>query len=1093
MSKRASPAKISRPRLFDVVPRERLFELLDGNRDRPLMWIASPPGSGKTTLVASYLETRGIPTIWYQIDASDADPAMLFHYLSQAAQVLREADSPALPRFVPEHLADLPAFARLYFRALYERLPGGAVVVLDNYQEAPEGAPLHEIVEQCVAETAPEHSVVCISRQEAPGPFVRFAASGAMVFIGWDHLRLNLDEVKEVSARRGVTDGRLTQALHQQSQGWAAGVTLMLERLGHLDGPPGELPSDCRESVFNYFASLVFDRAPESTRHVLLSVAFLPQVTPALARELSGRPDAALVLEDLYRRRMFTDRRSGPEPVYQFHALFRDFLKARASEAFQSQQLGELLVRTAGALEAAGSLDAAVELCVAAKEWAQAVRLVLAEARTLLNRGQRQTLRQWIERFPGELLAGHPRLLYWLGRTQLQISPSEGVRVLERALELFRHSDDREGHVECLIELLSGSFLGFHALDALDRWLDELLAELERVPTFTSEEVELRVWAVLSMTLFHVRPWHPLTVPAYHRVEELLPRCADPSVRLTAAMHALVVSGLCGDFARGDRIAAESEPLAARQTASPAEAAWWFAQVGWLRLVEARYEEALDCLDKGSRIAESNGLRSVMRQIILWRFTVQWRIGEWSAASAALAEVEAMPRSSQPMLEATLLLFKARRAHYRGQPEEAASLAMESQKAAMLTKSRIEEVVFCLSNADVLLEARRTADADALVTHARKLIERASVYRCFWTLAVFMRARCDQLDSNHAAVLENLKEALACARKDNGRYYLRFADYAMRPLFKLALEERVEVDLVRDVIRMFRLKPPQDAPESWPWPVRIVTLGRFEVQVNGQPVEFSRKLPRKTLLLLKSIVAHGGRNVPEQTLCDSLWGDEDGDAAANALAITVVRLRRLLGTTEAIIQQGGRISLNPELCWVDVWHFERLVTGNAPLGALLSVYGGALLPEEEGEPWSVAARERLRGKFIDALSRHGATLEQQGDLQGAVQCYLRGIDADPIVEAFHQGLMRCYERMGRRTEALSAYRRLKQTLSVVLGVPPSEPTQQLFQDMLQRQVADGSLGGGEPATTIEESGAAVNRSGAGNVVRRLPVRRKQAR
>jgi len=42
-------------------------------------------------------------------------------------------------------------------------------------------------------------------------------------------------------------------------------------------------------------------------------------------------------------------------------------------------------------------------------------------------------------------------------------------------------------------------------------------------------------------------------------------------------------------------------------------------------------------------------------------------------------------------------------------------------------------------------------------------------------------------------------------------------------------------------------------------------------------------------------LAYGGRDVPEQTLCDALWSDEEGDAAANALAITVVRLRKLLG------------------------------------------------------------------------------------------------------------------------------------------------------------------------------------------------------
>jgi ATP/maltotriose-dependent transcriptional regulator MalT/DNA-binding SARP family transcriptional activator len=1093
MSKRASPAKISRPRLFDVVPRERLFGLLDDNRGRPLVWIAAPPGAGKTALVASYLEARGFPAIWYQLDASDADPAALFHYLSLAAQGWREVEKLPLPRFIPENPSDLPSFARLYFRAYFGQLPKGTVLVLDNYQEVADDASLHEIVSQCVAEAPAGSSVICVSRVEAPRRFAQHAAHGAMLLVGWDKLQLTLEEVRAISLRRGVDEEWLIQTLYRQSQGWAAGVTLMLERLVHLDAGSKELPSDSHESVFNYFASLILDRAPEATRTVLLSAAFLPQITAALACELSGRTDAAAILDSLYRRRMFVDRRPGTEPLYQFHALFQDFLKARASEAFSPDQLRTLLVRTASVLEATANPDAAMDLWVTAGDWAQATRLTLKEARKLLNSGRRQTLQRWIQLLPPELVAGHPKLLYWLGRTQLQISPSEGVRTLERSLELFRRGDDREGHIECVIELLGGSFLGFHALEALERWLDELLAELELLSTFTSEDVELRVWAIVSMTLFHVRPWHPLTEAAYRRVEELLPRCTDPSVGLAAAMHALVMSGLCGDFARGDRIAHLSESLAARETASPAEAAWWFAQVGWLRLVEARYGEALESLEKGAHIAESNGLRTVMRQIILWRFTVQWRIGEWSAASAALAEVEAMPRPNQPMLEATLNLSRARHAYHQGQFANAADFAMQSYKAAMQTRSRLEEVVFSLCNADVLLQTGRLEDAESLIAQARALIDRVPVYRCFRSAQVFMQARQSSLRGDREATLRGLRESLALARDGNSRYYLRFSDYAMPPLFQLALEESIEVDLVRDIIRTFRLKPPKNAPENWPWPVRIVTLGGFEVQVNGEPIEFSRKLPRKTLLLLKAIVALGGRNVSEEALCDALWGDEEADAALNALAITVVRLRKLLGTNEAVIQQGGRISLNPELCWVDVWHFERLASDNAPMGALLSVYGGAFLPEEEGEPWSVAARERLRGKLIDALSRHGTMLEQQGDVQGALQCYQRGIDADPIVETFHQGLMRCYERMGRRTEALSAYRRLKQTLSVVLGVPPSESTQQLFHDMLQRQVADGSLGGGEPATTIEESGAAVNRSGAGNVVRRLPVRRKQAR
>jgi LuxR family maltose regulon positive regulatory protein len=60
---RASIAKITRPRLTGTVARERLFRLLDLSRERPVIWIAAPGGSGKTTLVASWLDSRKLPVL----------------------------------------------------------------------------------------------------------------------------------------------------------------------------------------------------------------------------------------------------------------------------------------------------------------------------------------------------------------------------------------------------------------------------------------------------------------------------------------------------------------------------------------------------------------------------------------------------------------------------------------------------------------------------------------------------------------------------------------------------------------------------------------------------------------------------------------------------------------------------------------------------------------------------------------------------------------------------------------------------------------------------------------------------------------------
>lgn len=98
--------------------------------------------------------------------------------------------------------------------------------------------------------------------------------------------------------------------------------------------------------------------------------------------------------------------------------------------------------------------------------------------------------------------------------------------------------------------------------------------------------------------------------------------------------------------------------------------------------------------------------------------------------------------------------------------------------------------------------------------------------------------------------------------------------------------------------------------------------------------------------------------------------------------------------------------------------------------------------------------ERLRGKFIHALATYGEKLEARGHMDEAIGLYLRGIDADVVVEAFHRGSMRCYRRCGRLTEAVSAYRRLRQTSSVVLGVAPSAQSEALYQEIILELVAE---------------------------------------
>jgi len=128
-------AKLTRPKLYDALPRPRLFSLLDEAAARPIVWLTAPPGSGKSTLVASYLEARDLPHVWYQADSGDADPATFVHYMRTAAAQIAGKAAASLPLFTPEPQQNLARFARSFFRDFFSVLPNPCVVVFDNFQE----------------------------------------------------------------------------------------------------------------------------------------------------------------------------------------------------------------------------------------------------------------------------------------------------------------------------------------------------------------------------------------------------------------------------------------------------------------------------------------------------------------------------------------------------------------------------------------------------------------------------------------------------------------------------------------------------------------------------------------------------------------------------------------------------------------------------------------------------------------------------------------------------------------------------------------------------------------------------------------------
>ena len=79
----------------------------------------------------------------------------------------------------------------------------------------------------------------------------------------------------------------------------------------------------------------------------------------------------------------------------------------------------------------------------------------------------------------------------------------------------------------------------------------------------------------------------------------------------------------------------------------------------------------------------------------------------------------------------------------------------------------------------------------------------------------------------------------------------------------------------------------------------------------------------------------------------------------------------------------------------------------------------------------------------------GAALERAGDWTTAIDVYRRGLEADNLAESIYRGLMRALAATGDHAEALTAYRRCRELLSIVLGLKPSLETERLYREIAQ--------------------------------------------
>ena len=1051
-------AKLTAPQPNRAWPRRRLFERLDAaRRDGSIVWIAAPAGSGKTTLVASYLQARRLPAAWYRIDAADADAASFFHYLAQTSAPGKRRGADALPAFTAEYLGGLAVFARNWFRRFFARMRGVTLLVLDDYHQLPADSPVHVALREGFAEVPPGVSVIVTSRGEPPPLLTRLRTLESFTLLDREALRLSADECIAVARQRlagDVPGEAVLRSLHERTQGWVAGLVLMLER-----GPASALTEAAQLAdplVFDYFAGELLAQTEPRLQRFLVLTALLPRFTVASAAALTGQDNAAALLAELDRRNFFIARHagSGQGDAWEYHPLFREFLLERGRRQLDPDELARARSEAAGLLAAEGDAQASIALLREAGDWRRLVSQVLEQAPALLRSGRFQTLAEWILDIPQPLRAGTPWLDYFLGLCRLPYDPAQARELLSSAYTGFRAAGHAVGEYLSWAGVVDTFVYAWSDFVPSDPWIDEFDALRARHPDFPSREGEVRAVAAIFAILMYRRPQHPELPGWTRRLDALVAQDdVDPALRMTAATHLLLYyEWWTGNLARADELVRRIEPFASARTVGPFVRLAWEGILAISHWMNADNAAALAAVKRGLALADETGAHVWDFMLVAQGAVAAATSGDAGQARDFLARLRARQPGQRRLDAIQYHFFSFQEAMRRD--DRAAMLAHGHAGLASAVEAGVAwgEVYARPALAQALFLAGDEAGARRELERATQVASAIGCSNAFYYMHE-LEVQFAEARGERPAQLASIARMFQVMREQGFSNSAWWRDDAMARCCRVALEHSIETGFVRALIRRRGLRPdgPAARLEQWPWPVRLRTLGEFAIELDGEPLRFAGKVQKRPLALLKALVAFGCTGVPEPQLAEALWPDAEGDDAHNAFVTTLQRLRKLLGQRDALLLQEGRLSLNPELCWVDTLAFESVGPDGDPAVAddrerALLLYRGAFLAQEDA-PWTIAPRERLRARFVrlgGADVRHHV---EGADWEGAVACLERLLRADATVEPFYQQLMRAHHRLGRSADRWRAPRRCRDVLGATLHLPPSASTEALLREL----------------------------------------------
>ena len=1064
----------------EILARPRLTERLQANLALPVTLVTANAGSGKTTLIAEFLRKQELPYVWYQLDHTDADPAVFLGYLAYGIQQRVKGFGETMFAFLQQaqELAQQPERAAdILLNEILEGVEQQMILVLDDYHHLGAETPVHAVLDRLIAYLPDVIHVIIISRDIPPLTLARLRSQDSLSIIDRSDLLFTDEETQELFRKvfgLALTTEQLSE-YGERTHGWITALQLVRQvaQRQMSSGTPHKAPDplavlhQSERDIFEYFAEEVFAAEPAEVQQFLMRIALLERIEVETCARLFPQIISSAVLPALVRGNVFmTVAGDGRGEEYRLHPLLQSFLRRRlraetgiAGVAAEHQRYAQYFLERA-------AWEQAVRHLLDAEDFDPAAEIIAAHGSTWIASGKLGSLASLSEALPAAAVETHPRALAYRAEVaRLRGEFESAQNLFRRAITLLRDRGEREGEAEALHSLATiarrrGDCAA--AFEYLDRAV-ELTAPASVVRTKCGNTRGLCLVSTGEWTAAE-REFRAALQSAEEQNDEHHIRLITHNLGLPAMMR--------GDFGEALRWLRRMLRTETGEPPIPQEA-WAHLNIARCHLYRGELDDCEQHLDRALDRCQLFNLVGQLGETFEAYGNLYRERGDLARAAEFYERASrSYDDAGIDLARVELLEEQAFLSLRAGDANRACGLIDRLVERRPADKNDIAYFTATLARGLIRSAQSDVADARQDLTPALEYFQQHGLYY-YEAQAGMALAICDFASSREPQMIERLRRVLDLAARYDYDYWLRQQIATNPTLF--ASEDAREL-LPPDLIAQISAAA-QVAPEPAAAPVAVLTkplvdltikmLGPVEiVRDAARPFAADAWTTRRARDILCFIASRSHHRTPKDTIVDTFWRDTDLKSVEKNFHPTMSHVRKALNSNQPLkqnflIYRDGDYQLNPEFSYrIDTEEFDRLIADGetARRGRdfdrcidcyeqAVALYRGEFM-QGSYEDWVDEQRSYYREQYLRMLEALARVAEKNSDWSQAMNLAQRILHEDPFREDIHCMVMRSQAALGNRVAVKEQYETLRGLLQKELGVEPAMATQKTYHDLV---------------------------------------------